>query len=298
MDRVNPNRLRLGACAWLLTLQFFVVEAIVALRLPGYSRVTDTISALGSLVSPAHRLMNASFALQGLLILAGALLLRPALRGRGARVAPVLLAASAVGVVLVSIFPMDGYTVLHATGAVLHLLGGGLGLIALAYGVRPRSEALGTTVVVLGLIATAMTVFFLLGVTDFLGLGATERAAAYPIPIALALTGGLLLRIEKRASSGEGPAETSARTSARQLARREERELKAQRKAERDAALEAAAERAEAARATAAQDDAARDGASPGGPAQDGASEDAAPDEESDLDPEDPWATPGRRRRD
>ena len=182
MDRVNPNRLRLGACAWLLTLQFFVVEAIVALRLPGYSRVTDTISALGSLVSPAHRLMNASFALQGLLILAGALLLRPALRGRGARVAPVLLAASAVGVVLVSIFPMDGYTVLHATGAVLHLLGGGLGLIALAYGVRPRSEALGTTVVVLGLIATAMTVFFLLGVTDFLGLGAHRAGSRVPDP--------------------------------------------------------------------------------------------------------------------
>ena len=278
MDRVNPNRLRAGACAWLLTLQFFVVEAIVALRLPGYSRVTDTISALGSLASPAHRLMNASFALQGLLILAGALLLRPALRGKGARVAPVLLAVSAVGVVLVSIFPMDGYTVLHATGAVLHLVGGGLGLLALAYGLRPRSEALGTAVVVLGLIASAMTVFFLLGVTDFLGLGATERGAAYPIPIALALTGGLLLWLRQPAAAGDAPAEGSDRSSARQLARRQERELRAQRKTERDAALEAAAQRAEAARAT--------------------ASRDGAPVVEPDLDPEDPWATPGRRRRD
>jgi hypothetical membrane protein len=252
---VNPNRLRAGACAWLLTLQFFVVEAIVALRVPGYSRATDTISALGGLASPAHRLMNASFLLQGVLIFAGALLLRPALRGRGARVAPVLLSLSALGVLLVGIFPLDGHTGLHAAGAVLHLLGAGIGLLALAYGLRPRSEALGTAVVLLGLVGTAMTVFFLVGATDFLGRGATERGAAYALPIALALTGGVLLRGGLSAGDAESPGAA---------ARRQARELRAQRNAERDAALEAAAQQA-------------------GSP---------------DLDPDDPWATPGRRRRD
>jgi hypothetical membrane protein len=269
---VNPNRLRAGACAWLLTLQFFVVEAIAAIRVPGYSRVTDTISALGGLASPAHRLMDASFVLQGGLILAGALLLRPALRGRGARVAPALLAVSAIGVVLVGIFPLDTYTRMHAVGAVLHLVGAGLGLLALAYGLRPRSEALGTTVVLLGLVSTAMTVFFLVGVTDYLGRGGTERGAAYALPIALALTGGFLWRFGVAAEV----------TNARQAARREERELRARRNAERDAALEAAAERAAAER-------------SGGSVAEQPATAGVV---DPDLDPDDPWATPGRRRRD
>jgi hypothetical membrane protein len=275
MGTVNPNRLRLGACAWLLTLQFFVVEAVVALRVPGYSRLTDTISALGGLASPAHRLMDASFVLQGLLILAGALLLRPALRGRGARVAPVLLAVSAVGVVLVGIFPLDMYTRMHAAGAVLHLVGAGIGLLALAYALRPRSEALGTTIVLLGLLSTAMTVFFLVGVTELLGLGGTERGAAYCLPIALALTAGYLWRFGVDAEA----------TDARQRARQEQRELRAQRAAERDAALEAAAARAEAERAS---------GSATGQPAATTKADEPDPE----LDPDDPWATPGRRRRD
>ena len=267
MERVNPNRLRAGACAWLLTLQFFVVEAIAALRVPGYSRAADTISALGGLASPAHQLMNASFVLQGVLILTGTLLLRPALRGRGARVATGLLSASAAGVVLVGIFPLDGYTGVHATGAVLHLVGSGLGLIALAYGLRPRSEALGTVVVLFGLVGTAMTVFFVVGVTDLLGRGGTERGAAYVLPIALALVGTVLWRLG-------APAEGVSRTEARRTARQEERELRARRNAERDAALAAAAQ-------PAVSPPAAGEGAEP----------------DPNLDPEDPWATPGRRRR-
>jgi hypothetical membrane protein len=264
MDGVNPNRLRAGACAWLLTLQFFVVEAIAAVRVPGYSRVADTISALGGLASPAHRLMNASFVLQGVLILTGALLLRPALRGRGARAATGLLSVSAVGVVLVGIFPLDGYTGLHATGAVLHLVGSGLGLLALAYGLRPRSEALGTVVVLLGLAGTAMTAFFLVGVTELLGRGGTERGAAYVLPIALALVGTVLWQLG-------APADGVSRTEARRAARQEERELRDQRNAERDAALQAAVDQRAA-----------------GG----------IPEPDSELDPEDPWTTPGRRRRD
>src|SRR3954454_18403163 len=80
MGGVNPNRLRWGALAWLLTLQFFVVETIAQSRYAGpYSRADDTISALGTGHSAAHQLMNASFVLQAGLILAGALLLRPVL---------------------------------------------------------------------------------------------------------------------------------------------------------------------------------------------------------------------------
>src|SRR4029450_1786696 len=143
---------------------------------------------------PAATLMNASFVLQAALILAGALLLRPALGGAAGRVAPLLLELAAAGVLLVGVFPSDGNEALHTTGALLYLLGGGLGLIALAYSLRPRSEVLGTAVAPLGLVGTAMTVFYVAGVTAYLGEGGTERAAAYVFPLGLALTGVALWR--------------------------------------------------------------------------------------------------------
>ena len=232
MEPVNPTRLRWGALAWLLTLQFFVVETIAQSRYSGaYSRAHDTISALGAGDSAAHQLMNASFVLQAGLILAGALLLRPLLLRAAGQVAPVLLAVSAAGVLLVGVFPSDGNALVHAIGAVAHLVGGGLGLIALAYAVRPRSEVLGTALAVLGLVGTAATVFFLTGVTEYLGRGGTERVAAYVVPVGLALAGTALWRL-----AGPG---SSDRRAERETARLEQ----AERARERDAALEAATRR-------------------------------------------------------
>jgi hypothetical membrane protein len=237
MGAVNPNRLRWGALAWLLTLQFFVVEAVAQSRYAGpYSRTDDVISALGATESAARQLMNASFVAQGGLILAGALLLRPVLLRGAGQLAPVLWGAAAAGVLLVGVFPTDGNATLHAIGAVLHLVGGGLGLIALAYAVRPRSEALGTVLALLGLVGTAATVFFITGVTAHLGDGGTERVAAYVVPIGLALAGVALWRLGRRPADEAVPS------------RRQERELERAARAEqarrRDEALEAAAHRA------------------------------------------------------
>lgn len=229
---MNPNRLRWGALAWLLTLQFFVVEAIAQSRYEGsYSRAEDVISDLGASDSAAHQLMNASFVLQAALILGGTLLLRPVLLRAAAQVAPVLLGAAAFGVLLVGVFPSDGNSLVHAIGAVAYLLGGGLGLIALAYAVRPRSELLGTALAALGLIGTAATVFFLTGVTEYLGEGGTERVAAYVLPLGLALAGTALWRLARPGSAD--------RSAEREAARAEQVE----RARERDAALEAAARR-------------------------------------------------------
>lgn len=228
MAPVNPTRLRWGVLAWLLTLQFFVVETIAQSRFRGaYSRTDDTISALGAADSPAHAVMNASFVLQAALILAGALLLRPVLLRSAGVVAPVLLTASAAGVLLVGVSPTDGNALVHAIGAVTHLIGGGLGLIALAYAVRPRSEVLGTTLAALGLVGTAATVFFLTGVTGYLGNGGTERVAAYVVPVGLAVAAAALWRL-----AGPGAAERAAARTER-----------SERVHERDAALEAAAQR-------------------------------------------------------
>jgi hypothetical membrane protein len=276
MASVTPSRYRWGATAWLLTLQFFVVEAVVQLQAAGYSRADDLISDLGTASSPAHLLMNASFVVQAALIGAGAWLLRPALTGRGVTVAPVLLGAAAVGVLLVGLFPLDGPATLHGVGAWLYLVGGGIGLIALAYAVRPRSEALGTTLALLGLVGTAMTVFFVAGITGYLGEGGTERAAAYVLPIGLAIAGAGLWRLRDRPERRQ-PAPAPSR---REL-REQERAARAERSRERDTALEAAASRTEQPRTEHTHSEQTRT-VTPADP-------------DDDFDPDDPWASPGSR---
>lgn len=260
MGAVTPDRLRWGALVWLLTLQFFVVETIVQFRGEGHSRVDDVISELGATTWPGSQLMNASFVVQAALIAGGALLLWPALRSGAGRVAEVLLAAAALGVLLVGVFPEDTAAAAHGVGAVLYLVGGALGLIALAYAVRPRSEAFGTTMVLLGLVGAATTTFFLTG-THLLGEGGTERAAAYVLPVGLALAGIWLRRLDAREAAPPG---TRAARRAEERAR--EQAAAAERARQRDEALEAAARRST-------------------GP---------VPDDGTDLD--DPWAPQGRRR--
>ncbi|MGY2063917.1 DUF998 domain-containing protein [Blastococcus sp. SYSU DS0619] len=280
MAGVIPNRLRWGALVWLLTLQFFVVEAVAQARYAGpYSRIDDVISALGASDSAARQLMNASFVVQAALILGGALLLGPALRGSAARAVPVLLGASALGVLLVGVFPTDGNSTLHAVGAVLYLVGGGLGLVTLAYAVRPRSEAVGTIVVLLGMVAIAATIFFLTGVTGFLGEGGTERAAAYPLPLGLALTGGALWWLARRGDAAPEESSMRAEREREQLRRSEEARA-------RDAALENAALENAAGRGAGAS----RVGDAPAGGARTG---EPGPD---DIDPDDPWAPAPRQR--
>ena len=96
MGAVNANRLRWGALAWVLTLQFFVVETIAQLRFGAPTPGSTTSSATWAPpVRRRRQLMNASFVAQGALILAGALLLRPGSRRGAGRVAPVLLGAAA-----------------------------------------------------------------------------------------------------------------------------------------------------------------------------------------------------------
>ena len=290
---MTPTRLRAGAAAWLLTLQFFVVEAVVQARyeLP-YSRVDDVISLLGSSASTGRVLMNVSFIAQGLLILGGLLLLRPALVGRGAQVATAMLGAAAAGVVLVGLFPLGDDDTLHGFGAFLYLVGSGTGLIGLAYAVRPRSEALGTVLAVLGLLTTAMTVFFLVGVTGFLGEGGTERAAAYPLPIGLALAGASLVRLGNRPLTGaDGDAPTG-----RRALREQERAERARRARERDEALEAASARAAAGGRRSTDAISGTEPARPSAPSAPQGSEDDVDPDADDFDPDDPWASPRRRR--
>ncbi|MPQ99034.1 DUF998 domain-containing protein [Modestobacter sp. I12A-02628] len=240
---MSAHRYLWGGLAWLLTLQFFVVEAVAAAGFGGYSRVDDVISDLGTAASPDAGLMNASFLLQGLLIAAGTVLLVPVLKAGAARTAGGLLVVAALGVLLVGFAPSDGNGTLHGIGAAAYLLGGGAGLIALAYAVRPRSEALGTTLALLGLLGIVGTIFFATGVTGLVGEGGTERLAAYVVPLGLPLTGIALWRFGEDWEA-RLQAQSDGTPSRRQL-RAAEREQAAERARQRDDALEAAARQAE-----------------------------------------------------
>jgi hypothetical membrane protein len=277
---VTDSRYRWGGLAWVLTFQFFVVEAIAAARYGGYSYSADVISDLGTADSPARLLMNGSFVLQGVLIAAGVLLLGPGLAGSGGRLARVLLVLAGLGVLLVGLFPSDGNATVHEVAAGTHLLAGAIGLIAVAYAVRPRSEGLGTTLAVLGLVGVIGTIFF--GSAVFLGLGegGMERVAAYVIPVGLVLAGAALWRQKDDWLELTNPDGTPSRRQLREDARVE----RAQRAAERDAALEEAARRAAERPAPPAPASRAPSSTAPAAPA----------DDEDDFDPDDPWA-PRRR---
>jgi hypothetical membrane protein len=268
---VNGHRYRWGGLAWLLTLQFFVVEAVAAARYGGYSYATNVISDLGTAASPSAVLMNVSFVLQGVLIAVGALLLAPALLGRGGRVARSLLVLAGLGVALVGVFHSDTASTPHAVAAGVYFLAGAIGLVALAYAVRPRSEALGTTLAALGLLGVVGTVFFGAAVFLFLGEGGMERVPGYVLPIALAVAGVTLWR------QGDWSARPAGGGPSRQDLRDAERMERARIAAERDAALEAAA----AAAAARSKDRRPEAPATPAG----------ADDEPDDFDPDDPWAT-------
>lgn len=276
---LSRGRYLLGSLAWLLTLQFFVLEAVAVARFPGYSRTGQVISDLGTDLSPGAGGMNASFTVQGVLIVAGALLLFPALIGLGGRLAVGLLSAAGVGTLLVGLFPSDSNGTAHTIGAILYLLGGALGLLALAYGVRPRSEAVGTTLAVLGLVGVIATVLFGTAVTGLLGVGGTERLAAYVLPLSLALAAVLLARQrddwQVAVPDGEGAT----------LTKRQRREL------EKAAAFDRARERDEALEALAAAKERERTGATA---AQQPAADDAD-DTDDDYDEDRAWRTPRRR---
>ncbi|WP_235564950.1 DUF998 domain-containing protein [Modestobacter sp. Leaf380] len=268
---LSRTRYLLGSLAWLLTLQFFVLEAVAIARFPGYSRTGQVISDLGTDLSPGAALMNASFIAQGVLIVAGGVLLRPGLIGLGGRLAVVLLSAAGVGTLLVGLFPSDTGGAAHTVGAILYLLGGGLGLMALAYAVRPRSEAVGTTLALLGLVGVIATVLFGTAVTGLLGEGGTERLAAYVLPLGLAVTSVLLWRQQDDWQVAVPTGEEAT------LTKRQRRELeKAEafdRARERDEALEALARKKEQERGAPAGDD----------------------DDPDDYDEERAWRTPRQR---
>ncbi|WP_232662400.1 DUF998 domain-containing protein [Pseudonocardia sp. TRM90224] len=197
---------RTGAAVWIIgAAQFFLLHVIVerAWARP-YSWLHNNISDLGQVTcatppdgryicSPLHDLMNASFIVGGICIIAGAALTAEAVAvGKRGHVGAVLLAITGAAWVLVGLFPADVDENLHVLGAVIIFACGNAGLVLLglarsALGVaRPIAVALG----IAGFLA--MLLHFG-GVYLGLGMGGMERVTAFALPLWILLAGGVLL---------------------------------------------------------------------------------------------------------
>jgi hypothetical membrane protein len=206
---------RLGAGLWLFCFQFFVGEQIARLGWPGhYSMARNYLSDLGAVrcggaatCSSLHWVMNASFVLQGLLIVFGTVLVRSIFPERLVyRIALALFVIAGIGVLEVGMVPEDVNFRLHVLGAAANFLGGNFAMILLGLVMIRRSVceaprlrvkswvtfALGSV----GLLATLALAFRGTPSWEALGwnAGTVERLAAYPLPLWLTWTGWRISR--------------------------------------------------------------------------------------------------------
>jgi hypothetical membrane protein len=195
---------RLGPVFYAAGVQYFVVQLLVALRWsPPYSISRNTISDLGNtacglwngryVCSPLHDLMNLSFIVLGVTMMAGSVFVfRDLAQGRAAAAGLAGMTAAGLGTVMVGLFPENSVPALHGLGAALPFVLGNSALFVLAFALEMpvplRAYAfLSGSVAILGL--AAFTSSHYLG----LGEGGMERVVAYPQTIFLVVIGCYLI---------------------------------------------------------------------------------------------------------
>jgi hypothetical membrane protein len=200
-----------GACWVVGVVQYAVVQLVAATAWTRpYSLKNNYISDLGNtacgmfhvphgtpyyVCSPDHALMNASFAVAGVLTIAGALLLRriwPA--GHLARWALGLWILSGIGKIIVGLVPENTHIGLHLLGA-LNVPLGSIAILLLSLAIRQASRALSTVGIVVAVAGLAGSVLStggeFAGSSLYLGLGVggAERLASYPGSLWMLLIG-------------------------------------------------------------------------------------------------------------
>jgi hypothetical membrane protein len=206
---------RCGPVLWLLTVQYFVVQVVVAgASSDPYSWSENTISDLGNtacgryggrpVCSPLHLLMDASFVMLGLTMSAGAVLIRRQLTagipirgrigaGRTATVGFAFVGLAGAGTVVVGLFPENTISGLHVAGAALPFVFGNTGVLVLGVVLRDLPAGLRGSTLAAGAVGLVGLPLFLSHAYLGLGSGGMERITAYPQDVWLIVIGAYLL---------------------------------------------------------------------------------------------------------
>ncbi len=178
------------AVAWLSAgLSYLTLEAVAAAAFPHYSYARNFISDLGvPASSPRAWVMNTGFCIQGALFLVAAVLAVRAFETRRARLFLGLAAANMAGNLLIAVFHSGPSPTawVHATGAVLAIVGGNAAILA-------GSSMIGgwhrVVSVALGAFGLVSFVLFVIGLKNETPPAVWERCSVYSITAWELLTG-------------------------------------------------------------------------------------------------------------
>lgn len=193
----------LGPIFWIVSLQYLAAQLVVAAAWPGpgYDFRANAISDLGSTVcrmyngrfvcSPEHGLMNFSFIVLGLTMVAGSWLIYHEFRhSPRSCYGFIAMAIAGIGTVLVGLVPEEsGY--LHGVGALLAFGVGDFGLVLLALTID-MAKIMRWYTFISGVVGLSGLVLYTSGHYVGLGLGGMERVAGYPQTLWLIVFGAYI----------------------------------------------------------------------------------------------------------
>ncbi len=200
------NSLKVGGICLIMTVEYFFAQIIAQLAWPGFSISQLDVSALGVTVcgpftdpttyitiqacSPLHAVMNGGFILLGALTIAGLYFARSYWPKRKLSTVGIsFIVLGGFGEILSGMFPGNINVPLHATGALLHWVVGGIGILLIGFALRKTNWKM--SMVSFACAALSLIGFFLYGSQTYLGLGrgGMERLTAYPLTIWLVVIG-------------------------------------------------------------------------------------------------------------
>ena len=207
----------MGGVFWILTIEFFVAQAIVqAACISPYNIIDNTISELGFtssgvvslgtysqyVNSPLHTVMNVSFIVTGLLILFGLYFTRGIWpKRRLARLGVALIALAGIGKIIVGFVPGNVNFALHSLGG-LGMICASIGITLIGLAIRGKEHRwMRNLSLLLGLSGLIGMLLFLF--MNYWG-GAFERLADYPMFIWMVVLGSYLVLRSRDSTEGEG----------------------------------------------------------------------------------------------
>lgn len=215
MSKNLPRPLLAGAILWVASLQYYLVQAVVAADWPrgnGYSWAQNTISDLANthcgqygsrlVCSPLHPVMNTSFLVLGTTMIGGAYLLLATLaHSRLSKLGFVLMAWSGVGTVIVGLYPENATSSLHIAGAAFSFIFGNVAMILIGAGLAHLPKPLRIYMIASGAVGLLALALFMTQTYLGLGIGGMERFTAYPQSIWMIVFGIYLLVSKTKDSS-------------------------------------------------------------------------------------------------